>query len=121
MGFCWATIHVSNVDESVGFYRDIVGLPVARRYTSGPHVEIAFMGDGETLVELLYDATAGEKQVGDSVSLGFTVDSLDEKVKFLASRHVPLASAPFWPNPSVGFVYVLDPDGTRVQFVEQRK
>ncbi len=120
MGFCWATIHVSNLDESVRFYRDIVGLTVNRRYTSGPYVEIAFMGEGQTLVELLYNSQETEHHIGDSISLGFTVESLEKKMNELAQRHVSIFSGPFWPNPTIGFFYVLDPDGTMVQFVENK-
>ena len=118
--FCWTTIHVSNLEESIRFYRDIVGLKVTTRYQANEQIEIAFLGEGETLLELLYDASAGKSHVGDSISLGFKTDSLEKTIKFLAEHHIPLQSNPVWPNEHLGFFYVYDPDGVRVQFVENR-
>ncbi len=32
MKFCWATINVKNMEESLNFYQEIVGLTVDRRF-----------------------------------------------------------------------------------------
>ena len=53
MSFCWATITVNDLEESLSFYQDIVGLTVDRRFQAGPGMEIVFLGDGETKVELI--------------------------------------------------------------------
>ncbi len=31
---------------------------------------------------------------------------------------LPVQAGPFSPNPSIKFLYVLDPDGLKIQFVE---
>jgi lactoylglutathione lyase len=54
MKFCWSTLRVKNLNESIKFYTDIVGLEVANRFKSGP-VETAFLGRGETKIGLLSD------------------------------------------------------------------
>ncbi|MCK9547720.1 MAG: VOC family protein [Sphaerochaeta sp.] len=118
MKFLWTTIDVIDLDESVRFYEEIVGLSVSRRVTGGPS-NIAFMGDGETKVELITHAGATPKGVGAGISIGFAVDDLDEKIAFLTEKGIAIAEGPFSPNPSVRFCYVHDPNGVRVQFVEQ--
>ena len=36
----------------------------------------------------------------------------------LVERGIAIHSGPFQPNPELRFLYVLDPDGLKVQFVE---
>ena len=58
MKFLWTTIYVKNLDESITFYSNLLGLKVVNRFPAGPGMEIAFMGNGindETLVELMAD------------------------------------------------------------------
>lgn len=118
MKFLWTTLGVKNLDESVAFYRDVVGLGLERRFPAGPGAEIAFMGDGETKVELMCRAGGGEPIIGPDISIGFEVESLDDKMASLREKGVPIHSGPFQPNPSVRFIFVQDPNGLRVQFVE---
>lgn len=121
MGFCWTTIQVADLDRSIAFYRDVVGLPLARRFGGAGGAELAFLGEGPTQVELI--AVAGRMPSGrvDGVTLGFEVASLDERMAHCAAKGVPVERGPLSPNPAMRFFYVRDPDGVEVQFVENRK
>jgi lactoylglutathione lyase len=77
MKFCWTTVNVTDMENSLGFYRDIVGLELDRRFKPVPHMEIAFLGNGETQVELIHNAEGGNTYTGKGISLGFEVESLD--------------------------------------------
>ncbi len=55
MKFCWSTLKVKNLEESLKFYQEIVGLKINKRFNAGPGREIAFLGDGETKIELICD------------------------------------------------------------------
>lgn len=118
MKFCWITIQVKDLEESLSFYQDIVGLSLNRRFTGDGGLEIAFLGDGGTQVELLYNPALSDVPVGEQVSLGFRVDSVDEMIKFVTEKGVPVHSGPFQPNLQTRFFFVLDPNGVKVQFVE---
>lgn len=118
MKFCWCTITVSNMEESLKFYQEIVGLSISRRFMSGPVGEIVFLGDGETKVELIYNEANKSVNVGHDISLGFEVNSVDEMIKFVKEKGLELESGPFQPNPHVKFFFVKDPNGVRIQFVE---
>lgn len=117
MKFCWTTIKVSNLEASLKFYQEIVGLPISRRLKAGPGTEIAFLGDGETQLEIMYHEGVSKVDLGQDISIGFEVKSIDEKLAFVKERGLE-ASDPFQPNPHVKFFYVSDPDGLKVQFVE---
>lgn len=118
MKFCWSTLHVKDMSESLAFYQEIVGLNVVRRFNAGPDTEIAFLGDGETKIELICDANKQEISVGNDISWGFTVDSVDKMMRVIQAKGLKIHEGPFQPNPQVKFFYVLDPDGLRIQFVE---
>ncbi len=118
MKFCWTTIKVTNMERSLRFYEEIVGLPVSRHFGAGTDMEIAFMGEGETLVELIYNKGVNEVNLGQDISLGFEVESVDKMMSFVKEKGIAVHSGPFQPNPHVKFFYVTDPDGLRIQFVE---
>jgi lactoylglutathione lyase len=118
MKFCWCTIMVNDLEESLKFYQEIVGLSLNRRFAAGPGMEIAFLGAGGTEVELIYDT--GHKAPGniEGISLGFEVNSVDEQIKFIEEKGLTVESGPFQPNPRVKFFFVKDPNGVNIQFVE---
>lgn len=119
MGFLWTTIHVSDMESSLAFYRDIVGLSMNRRMKAESGVELAFLGDDETKVELLCAPGQGGECFGKGISLGFEVESVDGKLAFLREKGVSVHRAPVMPNPHIRFFYILDPDGLEIQFVER--
>ncbi len=118
MKFCWTTIIVKNMEESIQFYQDIVGLKINRRLNAGPGVEITFLGDGGTEIELMTPAQERNLNYGTDISLGFVVDSVDRSMAELKEKGITIVGGPFSPNPHVKFFYVLDPNGVKVQFVE---
>jgi lactoylglutathione lyase len=121
MDFCWVTINVKNMQESLRFYRDILGLRVNRTLHPNPETEINFLGDGDTQVELIYNAKNSDIGFGKDISLGFLVPSIEHITERLERGNIPIHSGPFQPNPSIKFIYVLEPNGLKVQFVENVK
>ena len=118
MKFLWTTLTVSDLNRSLAFYRDALGLPVISTM-SNPQVEIAFLGAGETQLELIQRKPAGVVTPTSDVSLGFEVGPLEAHIATLAAKGVPVDSGPFAPGPHIRFYYVKDPDGFEIQFVER--
>ena len=118
MKFVWTTIHVSDLDRSIAFYRDLLGLPVLERF-QGTGNEIAMLGAAEgTHLELLCKPGRPEA-VGQGVSIGFAFPDIVVMAETLAAagcQVTPIIS----PNPNVKFRFVTDPDGYQVQLVEQK-
>lgn len=121
MKFCWSTLRVKNLEETLKFYQNIVGLNINKRFKAGPGKEIAFLGDGETKIELIYDESFKEVSYGESISLGFEVHCVEEMMKFIKEKGINIHSGPFQPNSHTKFFYVLDPNGLKIQFVENIK
>jgi len=119
MKFVHATIMVKNMEESLKFYTEIVGLKVVNRFSTGTG-EIAFLGEGETKVELVCSNQENEVSFGEHISLGFEVNSLDEAMKFVQEKGIKVHSGPIQPNPSTRFFFVLDPNGLKIQFIERK-
>jgi lactoylglutathione lyase len=118
MKFLWSTLTVTNMDASIAFYQEIVGLPLQRRTAAGPGMEIAFLGEGETMVELIKADTKPVVTFGKDISLGFQVDSLDKMLEWVREKGIEIAVPPVQPNPHIRFFYIEDPDGLRIQFAE---
>ena len=118
MRFLWCTINVKDINTSLYFYEQIVGLPVTRQF-SEPGAELVFLGDGETKLELIQGKAEAASCSG--VTIGFLVDKLEDKMAFMQARGIPIHSGPFAPSPRTRFFFVADPDGVLVQFVEQKQ
>jgi lactoylglutathione lyase len=121
MKFCWVTINVKDMDKSMDFYTRIVGLSVDRIMKPNPKMQIAFLGSGETKVELIYDPVQDFRNFGKDISVGFEVDSVDQMIKKLQENGIGIESGPHQPNPTIKFIYVFDPNGLHIQFVENIK
>jgi lactoylglutathione lyase len=123
MKFLWTTIDVRDLDESIQFYSRITGLTILRRFSPRPTMEIVFMGngsDGETLIELIKDSTNPAINIGDSISIGFAVDSVDAMLAVVKQYNIPVHSGPFV-TPASQFFTIKDPNGLNVQFFQQKK
>lgn len=118
MKFCWSTLTVRNMEESLKFYQELIGLPLNRRFSAGPGVEIAFLGDGDTKIELICYGSGKEVNAGQDISWGFEVSSVDKMIATLKEKGIAIQSGPFQPNPHTKFFFVLDPNGMNIQFVE---
>lgn len=119
MKYCWTTIMVKDMEESLKFYQEIVGLKENRRFQTGPGIQIVFLGEGETEIELMTPAQPRELSYGADISLGFETASVDDLMAELKEKGIPI-SGPFSPNPHVKFFYVTDPNGVKIQFVENK-
>jgi len=118
MKFCWVTIKVKDMEKSLNFYQKIVSLGINRRLKPDNDMEIVFLGAGETQIELIRNIKEEDITIGEDISLGFEVDSIEKITEILKRNNIPIISGPFQPNPSIKFIYVLDPNGVKIQFVE---
>lgn len=119
MSFLWTTLHVKNLETSLSFYKDVLGLSLERRFSPSEGMSIAFLGNGETKVELIESSNNLSPSYGQDFSMGFSVPSLKVMYTLLEEKGIPILAGPFSPNPSIRFIYVRDPDGLKIQLVEK--
>lgn len=113
----WITLRVRDLETSISFYQDILGLPIQRRFESRGK-QIAMLGsDGQPKIELI-QGSEQTVQPENGVSVGFEVESLETAMEVLRHKGVPIARGPITPNPHLSFFYVLDPDGFEVQLAQ---
>jgi lactoylglutathione lyase len=87
MNFLWCTIDVEDIDVSLKFYQEIVGLSLKKRFSAGQDTEIAFLGDQPTQIELICNKNhkvSGNKKQG--MTLGFEVNSIEDMISFLKNK-----------------------------------
>lgn len=122
MKFLWTTIYVNNLDESIAFYSNLVGLKLLRRFPAGPGMEIAFMGNGindETQVELIADAKKSKVDFSEFISIGFAVDSMEAMLNVVKSKNILVHEGPI-ETPGANFFNIKDPNGLNVQFFQPK-
>lgn len=119
MKFLWTTIHVKDMEESLNFYQEVVGLKLVNRFNAGPEMEICFLGEDDTKLELISSSKITNIQPGNSVSLGFKVESLDVMMNLLKEKNIAIKTGPVQPNPGLKYIIVLDPNGVKIQFAQQ--
>ncbi len=122
MKYLWTTIHVKNMEESILFYSDLLGLQVLQRFPAGPGIEIAFMGNGldnETLVELYANSNNTAVNFSEFISVGFAVDSIDTIFDIVKGKNIPTHNGPF-ETPKFKWFTIKDPNGLSVQFFQQK-
>lgn len=118
MKFVWATIQVENMEESLDFYQNFLKLPLMARYPAGPGMELAFLGNGDTQVELVANEGVKLENIGKGISMGFEVDSMEETQKAVKEKNICVLREMFQPNDHIRFFFVKDPSGYSVQLVE---
>lgn len=121
MKFLWTTIHVKNMDESLKFYKEVVGLNLVHRFDAGPGMEISFLGEDNTKLELICSEKFKNIEAGNAVTLGFKVESLDDQIKLVNEKGIQIKTGPVQPNSDLKYFIILDPNGVKIQFAEQKQ
>ena len=119
MKFKWVTIKVRDLDKSLSFYKELLGIDIAMKFGSPEH-QIVMLGDPqETMVELICDSGAKDINPGNGASIGLELGDLDRLVGVLTENGYSV-TGPMSPNPDMRFFFVQDPDGYTVQLVETK-
>ncbi|MEP7016291.1 MAG: VOC family protein [Verrucomicrobiota bacterium] len=111
---------VKDLEKTVSFYRDVLGLKEIRRITSGRGSQLVFLKapESEEEIELCKFDESGPIVVGpDLTHLAFEVDDLDEFAKQSAAKGYPLSDGPH--KSSSGRIAFIDaPEGYEIELIE---
>ena len=116
----WTTIMVKDLEASLKFYTEVLDLKVATQFNPTETMSIVMLGEGETKLELIYNSDVKEINYTDFVSTGFGVESVEKTISRLEANGVSIHSGPFEPSPFVKYFFVKDPNGYKIQLVENR-
>ena len=118
MKFQWTTIQVTNLDNSLKFYKDLLGMKIAKVIEGGNHQIVMLGEDDDAKIELIPISTASSENLGNGVSIGIAFKQLDDLVEKLKSKNIPVVG-PITPMPDIRFFFVNDPDGYTIQLLDE--
>jgi lactoylglutathione lyase len=112
---------VADLDKTITFYRDVLGLEEVRRSTSGRGSQLVFFKapQSEELIEICkYDAS-GPVTIGpDLTHLAFEVDDMDAFARHAASRGYPLSDGPHTTSSGSVIAFIDAPEGYEVELIQ---
>jgi len=106
---------VKDLDASIHFYRDVLGLKVNQRYTTFAMLNAGTFGVYLSTKPWPFDKQVTEKGAG--IFPHFEVDNIEALAAALRRNHIPLLQEPqsySWGKEC----FALDPDGYQWSFVE---
>jgi lactoylglutathione lyase len=117
-------MRVNDMDETIRFYRDILGLSVTERKKSPRGSELAFLKvpNSEEEIELCSFPASGKVEVQeDLVHLAFEVDDLDATMAYLNEKGVPITDGPTTTSSGNRFCFIDAPDKYEIELIERSK
>lgn len=115
-------MRVSDMEQTIAFYTDVLGLEVLERKVSprGSHLAFLKVPNSEELIELTSFPPSGPVKVQeDLVHLAFQVESLDETMASLNAMGVKVTDGPTQTSSGSRFIFIDAPDGYEVELIER--
>ena len=115
---------VSDMDKSVHFYRDILGMEVFESKTSPRGSKLVFLKFPGMDCELELCSFPGSGPVHvpeDLVHLAFEVDDLEACVKQLNAADIPITEGPLESSNGTRFIFTEDPDKYEIELMHYKK
>ncbi|MDQ0975060.1 lactoylglutathione lyase [Neobacillus niacini] len=88
-------VMVSDLEVSIGFYQDVLGLDLLDRFDANESTGLAFLGDrasGQVIVELICGKNNTFPDEGKVHHIAFTVDDIEGEIERLRSSKVHFTS-----------------------------
>jgi lactoylglutathione lyase len=115
-------MRVSDLDQTINFYTNVLGLEVLERKVSPRGSQLAFLRvpNSEELIELTSFPPSGPVRVQeDLVHLAFQVESLDDTIASLNSQGIKVTDGPTQTSSGSRFIFIDAPDGYEVELIER--
>jgi lactoylglutathione lyase len=115
-------MRVTDMDQTINFYTNVLGLEVLERKVSprGSHLAFLKVPNSEELIELCSFPSSGPVTVQeDLVHLAFQVESLDETIASLNAEGVKVTDGPTQTSSGSRFIFIDAPDGYEVELIER--
>jgi len=115
-------MRVSDMDQTITFYTNVLGLEVLERKVSprGSHLAFLKVPNSEELIELCSFPPSGPVTVQeDLVHLAFQVDNMDDTIASLNAKGVKVTDGPTQTSSGSRFIFIDAPDGYEVELIER--
>src|SRR5471032_1644685 len=114
---------VNNLERTVKFYRDILGLEESRRHKSPRGSELVFLKTPGSEGEIEICFLPGNEPVKvqpDLTHLAFAVDSLEEFAKHRASHGLKYSDGPTTSSSGSTFAFIDAPEGYEIELIQKK-
>lgn len=111
---------VADLDKTISFYKDVLGLEEVRRHKSPRGSELVFLKTpgSEELLEICCYPASGPVVVGpDLTHLAFQVDDLEAFAKHAAEKGYPFSDGPTQSS-SGKFAFIDAPEGYEIELIQ---
>ncbi len=115
---------VHDLEKTVSFYRDVLGLEETKRFTSGRGSQLVFFKapGSEELIEICKYDESGPVQVGpDLTHLAFEVEDMEAFAKEAAAKGYPLSDGPHASSSGSVIAFIDAPEGYEVELIQPAK
>lgn len=122
MRFAHTMIRVKNIDESIAFWRDKMGLELIEKFDlPGADCTLAFLKDARSgmEIELTFNHDGRDYDLGSGFGhLAFFVKSVDATYEALSGKGVPFKLLPKTMKNGTRIAFATDPTGYVVELIE---
>jgi lactoylglutathione lyase len=113
---------VTDLEKTVAFYKDVLGLQEIRRHTSGRGSQLVFLKapDSDEEIELCKFDQSGPVIVGpDLTHLAFEVDDLEKFAAEAAAKGYPLSDGPHRTEGGSFIAFIDAPEGYEIELIQR--
>lgn len=113
---------VNDLERTVKFYRDVLGLEEIRRHKSPRGSELVFLKapEGDAEIEITYFPAGGAVQVQpDLTHLAFEVENLDAFSKHLEKFGMKFSDGPTTSSSGTVFAFIDAPEGYEIELIQK--
>jgi lactoylglutathione lyase len=117
-------MRVNDLERTVKFYEDVLGLRVARRHTSPRGAQLAFLSvpNSDEEIELCQLANSPSVQVQpDLMHLAFEVENLEQFAAELKKKGFELSDGPTQAGSGSVIAFIDAPEGYEVELIQRAK
>jgi len=115
---------VDDLERTVQFYKQVLGLEETRRHQSPRGSELVFLKapESEELIEICYHPDGGPVHVqADLTHLAFEVDSLETFREHLKQCGVQYSEEPTLKPDGSGFAFIDAPEGYEIELLQRSR
>jgi lactoylglutathione lyase len=115
---------VNDLEKTVSFYRDILGLKEVSRHKSARGSELVFMKAplSEETIELCFFPNSGPVQVQpDLTHLAFEVDDMDAFAKEIEKKGWKFSEPPNKSSSGSSIAFIDAPEGYEIEIIQKGK
>jgi len=112
---------VTDLEKTVSFYKDVLGLQETRRHTSGRGSQLVFFKapGSEEEIEICKFDQSGPVMVGpDLTHLAFEVDDIEEFARESAKKGYPLSDGPHRHGKDGAIAFIDAPEGYEIELIQ---